>query len=98
VDVVEDAAGDADGEDGQLPDGFVPHPAGDVDDDALVQLDLLAVEHHRPLPGDHVIDLVGPLVVVQLGVADPDVVNLGGRTVLLLDQAADLAARLRPGP
>src|SRR5262249_24044068 len=41
--------------------------------------------------------LVRLLVVVQPGVLDLDVVDLGGRAVLLLDQAADLAAGLRPG-
>jgi hypothetical protein len=75
----------------------VPHASGDVDDSPLAQLDLLAVEHHRAGAGDDVIEFVGALVVVQPGVVDLDVMDLGGGAVLVLDQAADLAAGLRPG-
>src|SRR5207248_47325 len=93
----QDAAGDADGEHDEVALGLVLDAAWDVDDDALVQFDLLVVEGHGALAGDDVVDLVGVLVVVQFGVVDLDVVDLGGRPVLLLDQTADLPARFRPG-
>jgi hypothetical protein len=70
----------------------------DVDDDALVQFDLLIVQDHRPLAGDDVIELVGARVVVQLGVLDLDAVDFASRPVLLLDEAADLAAGFCPRP
>ena len=50
-----------------------------------------------PAAGENVVELVGTLVVVQLGVLNVDVMDLGGCSVLLLDQAADLAARFHPG-
>src|SRR5262249_18282044 len=98
VDVAQDATGHANGQDGQVAPGLVLDAAGHVDDDAGVQLDLLVVQEHRPPAGDDVVELVGALVVVQLGVLDLDVVDLAGGVVLLLDEAADLAAGLRPGP
>jgi hypothetical protein len=68
-----------------------------MDDDPRMQFDLLATEQHRPLAGDHVIKFVGPFVVVQLGISNLNAVDLAGRTVLLLNEAADLAAGLLPG-
>src|ERR1022692_1338945 len=46
VNIVENSGGDADGQDGQLADGFVPGPPGNVDHDATVQLDDFVVEDH----------------------------------------------------
>src|SRR5262249_20210375 len=97
MDVVQDAPGDADGQDGQLAHGLVPDAPGDIDHHALVQVDLLIVEDHPALPVDDVVELVGALVVVQLGVVDLDVVDLGGSLILLFDDRADLAAGLGPG-
>src|SRR5689334_22494032 len=63
VHVVEDAAGDADREHGEFAgvlfarragDRFVLHAAGDVDHEALMDLDRLVVEHHRAGAGDDV--------------------------------------------
>src|SRR5262249_6479037 len=86
-----------DGQDRQLADGLVSDAAGHVDDDTPMQLDFFVVEGHRALAVDDVVDFVGLLVVVQLGVVDLDVVDLGGGTVGGLDQRTDLAAGLGPG-
>ena len=51
----------------------------------------------RALTVDDVIEFVGPLVVVELGVVDLDVVDLGGGPVFFLDQRPDLPAGLFPG-
>src|SRR5262245_41667875 len=71
---MEHAAGNANGEHSQLADGLVPDAAWHIDDHALMDLDGLVVEDHRPFAVDDVIDLVGLGVVVQLGVIDLDVV------------------------
>ena len=68
-----------------------------VDDDATVQLDRLVVEHHRTLAIDDVIEFVGPLVVMKLGVVDLDVVDLRRGSIFFLDQRSDLPAGLLPG-
>ena len=96
VHVVQDASRHADGQDGESADGFVLDAAGNVHDHAAVQLDLLVVQDHRPLAVDDVVELVRLLVVMQLGVVDFDVVHFARRGVLLRDEAADGAARLRP--
>ena len=41
-----------------------------------MQLDLLAVEQHGAVAVDHVVELVGPLVVMEFGVADLDVAKI----------------------
>ena len=97
MDIIQNSRWDADGQHGQLADGFVPRSPGHVDDDAGVQLDDFVVEHHRASTVDDVIEFVGSLVVVELGVVDLDVVDLGGRPVLFFDQRPDLAAGLFPG-
>src|SRR5690348_9559033 len=96
MDVAKDAAWNANRKDGQFPDSLVLDASRDINDDALMQFDFLIIQDHRALASDDVIKLVGSLVVVQLGVLDLNMVNLTGRPVLLLDQAADLAAGLRP--
>jgi hypothetical protein len=75
----------------------MPDAAGDVDNDSSVQLDFFVVEDHGPLAGNDVIEFVGPLVVVQLGVLDFDVVDFASGAVFFLDQAADLPTSFRPG-
>src|SRR4051812_13472085 len=85
VNVVQDAPWDANGQHGQIADGLVLDAPGYVDDHALVQFDLLAIEDHRTVAPDDVVNLVGLLVVVQPGVPDLDVVDLGGGPVRLLD-------------
>src|SRR5262249_36913750 len=97
VHVVQHAPGDADGQDREPADRLVPDAPGDVNDDARVQLDLLVVEDHRAAAVAAVIDLIGLLVVVELGVVDLDVVDLGRGAVSLLDEGSDLAAGLGPG-
>src|SRR5262249_57366458 len=97
VDVVTHDGGNTDDEHGQVCDRLVPHAERDVDAHARVQLDLLVVEDHGAVTGNDVVDLVGVRVVVELGVVDLDVVDLGTGAVGLLDQAADLPAGLGPG-
>ena len=80
-----------------LPMALCARSSGDVDHDAAVQLDDFVVEDHRTLAIDDVIEFVGPLVVVELGVVDLDVVDLGGGPVFFLDEWADLPAGLFPG-
>ena len=92
-----DAARDADGENGQVSLGFVLDAARDVDHDAGVQFDLLVVEGHGAGAGDDVVELVGPFVVMQLGVVDLDLVYFAGGAVLLFDEATNLPAGFRPG-
>ena len=82
--------------DGQLADGFVPGSPGHVDDDSAVQLDRFVVEHHSAAAVDDVIEFVGPLMIVELGVVDLDVVNLGGGSVVLFDQRAGSGRRSLP--
>ena len=69
-----------------LPRALCLPPPGHVDHPPRVEFDLLAAADHGPLAGDDVVELVGALVVVQLGVLDLDEVDLAGGTVLLLDQ------------
>ena len=97
VNIVEHTGRDADGQNGQLADGFVPGPSRNVNHDATVQLDDFLVEDHRALPLDDVIEFVGPLVVVQLGAVDLDVMDFSRGPVGLFDQRPNLAAGLRPG-
>ena len=49
VNIVQDSRWDADGQHGQLADGFVPGSPGHVDDDSAVQLDHFVVEDHACL-------------------------------------------------
>jgi hypothetical protein len=83
--VIQDAAGHADREDGEVAFGLVPHTARNVDDDAGVKFDLLVVEDHASLAADHVVKLVRSLVVMQLGIMDFDVMHFAGRAVLLFN-------------
>jgi hypothetical protein len=94
--VAQDASGYTDREDSQVSPGLVSHTARNVDHNPSVEFDLLIVEDHAPLAADYVVKLVGPLVVVQLGIVDFDVVNFAGSAVLLLDQATNLSAGLCP--
>ena len=80
-----------------LPTALWLHAAGDIDDHALVHVDRFVVQDHRALAIDDVVELVGPLVVVQLGIVDLHVMHFGGRAILLFDQAANLPARFGPG-
>src|ERR1019366_6502469 len=96
MDVSKDATRDADGEDGQVALGLVLDTTGDVDHDSRVQLDLRIVEDHGSPAGDDVVKLVGPFMVVQFGVMDPNMVDLAGGAVLLFDKAANLPAGFRP--
>src|SRR5262245_7657937 len=97
MDVIQHAARNADGQDGEVAASFVLDAARDVHDHALVQLDLLIVDGHGPLAVDDVVELVGALVIVKLGVVDLYVMHFGGGAVLLLDEAANLAAGFGPG-
>ena len=81
VNAVEDAAWDADGEYCQIADSFVLDAARDVDHHALMQFDLGAVERHRPLAVDHVVELIRVGVILQLGVVNLEVMGLGRRAV-----------------
>jgi hypothetical protein len=56
-------------------------PARDIDDNAAIKLDLLFVENHLSLTVNNVIELVRPLVIVQLGVINFDVMDFRGRFV-----------------
>jgi hypothetical protein len=62
-----------------------------------VKLDFLIVKYHGPSTGDDVIDLVGPFVVMQFGVLDLDMMDLGGRFVPFFDETPNLPAGLCPG-
>ena len=96
MDVIEHAAGNAHCKHRQVALGFVLHPARDVNHDALVNLDFLVIENHRSAPGNDVVKLVRSFVIVQLGIANLDVMDFAGGTVLFFHETADLAARLRP--
>src|SRR5436190_15937913 len=96
-DVAEHSAGNADSQHRQLANGFVLDAAGNVDDHAGMELNLVIVEDHRPAAGDDVIELVRAGVIVELGVVDFHVMHLSRGFVLLFHEAADVAAGLPPG-
>src|SRR5439155_15514586 len=97
VHIVQHATRHTDRENGQTPLGLVLDAAGHVDDHARMQLNLLIVEYHGSLAGDHVIEFVGPVVVVQPSVLDLNVMDLTGGAVLLINEAANLTAGFHPG-
>jgi hypothetical protein len=74
----------------------VPNTSRDVNNHAAMELDGLIVEHHSSLAIDDVVKLVSALMIVELRVLDLDVVDLARGAVSFLDEAADLAACLRP--
>src|ERR1700730_2236584 len=62
VDIIQNAARHADGENRQVSLRLVLDAARHVDHDSLVQLDFLVVEDHGALAVDDVIEFVGALV------------------------------------
>ena len=97
VHVSQHAAWNTNRQDRQLALGLVLHATGDIDHHSLMQLDLFVIQDHAALAGDHVIEFVGALMVMQLGVLDLDMVHLSGGAILLFDEATDLPTGLRPG-
>ena len=70
--------------------------AGDIDDDALVQLKFGVVESHASLTCDDVVKLVGVFVIVECGIGDLQMMDLGGRTVALVNERPNKSASLCP--
>jgi hypothetical protein len=96
VHVVEHAARDANHEHGQVAPGFVLHASRNIHDDILVEFDFFIVEAHPALAIKHVINLISALMIVQFGVGDLQVMDLGCCAVLLFQERTDLAASLAP--
>jgi hypothetical protein len=96
MDVAQDPWWYADGEDCQLANGLVAGSPRNVDNDSAMQLDDFVVEDHRTLTIDDVVEFVGSRVVVELGIVDFDVMDLGRSIVFFLDERSDLAASLCP--
>src|SRR5438309_2226505 len=97
VDVTQDTAWHTHRQDRQVTLGPVLHATRDIDHHTLVQLDLLVVQDHAALTGNHVIEFIGALMVMQFGILDFHMMDLPGGAVLLLDQATNLATSLPPG-
>ena len=95
--VAQDTTRNADRKNGQVPLCFVLYSSRDVNHNPLMQFDLLIVKYHGPLASDDVIDFIRPLVVMQFGVLDFDMMDLGGHFVPFLDEAPNLPAGLCPG-
>jgi hypothetical protein len=96
VNVVENARRDANGQDRQLADRFVFRTSRYIDHEASMQLDRLVVEDKCTLAVEDVIKLVRPLVIVELGAIDLDMMDLGGSVIFCLDQRSDLPTGLSP--
>ena len=95
--VVEHASGNTYHQDLEVAPRLVLDAAGHIDDDVLAQLDFAVVELHAALAIENVVDLIGPLVEMELGVGYFQVMDFCRRAVLLLDEWPDLAAGFRPG-
>ena len=94
--VVEHASRDANDENFQASPGFVLHATGDINDHVLVKFNLKPIEQHPALAVEDVIDLVRPLMIMQFGVGDLEMMNLGRGIVLLFQERADLATGFGP--
>jgi hypothetical protein len=84
VNVAQNARRDTDREDRQFADRFMPGTARNVHHDAPMKLDRLVIEDQRTAAVNHLIEFIGALVVVKLGIVDLDVMNLGSGTVFFL--------------
>jgi hypothetical protein len=96
VHVLEHAARDANHEHGQVAPGLVLHASRHIHDDVLVEFDFFIVEAHPALAIKDVINLIRALMIVQFGVGDLEVMDLGRCAILLFQERTDLAARLGP--
>jgi hypothetical protein len=96
MNVVQNSRWDANRQDRQLADRFMPGSPRHVDHDSLMQLDRLVVQDHRTPAVDDVVKLIRPFVVVKLRIVDLDVMNLGRGPIFFLDQWPDLSARFFP--
>jgi len=90
-------ARDTDAQDLQVAPRAVLDAARNVNDHAFAQFDFFLIEGHSTLAGENIINFIGALVIVELGIGDFEVVNFRGRSILLVDEGADLAAGFRPG-
>src|SRR5262249_35997404 len=96
VNVVEHAARYANDKNPELPPRPVLDAARHIHDHALVKLDLRVIQGHMSLSTEDVIKLIRPLVVVELGRGDRQVMHFAGGKITLLDKRPDQAASLRP--
>jgi len=94
--IVQYAARDADRQYRQLPDRLVLDAARNINNHSLVQFNRFVVEDHGAVAVDDVVELVGPRVVVQLGVVDLNVMDFRGRLIRFFDQGPNLPASLGP--
>ena len=70
--------------------------ARNINDHALMEFDLRVIQGHAALSTEDVVELICPLVIVQLGIGNLQVMHLGGGMMVLLDQRPDQAAGLSP--
>jgi hypothetical protein len=96
MDIVENAAGNADDEDFKFSPRFVFNASGNINNDAFVDFDFFIVEEHFALAIDDVIELIRFFVVMEFRVGDFDFADFTGGFVFGFDQKADLAAGLGP--
>src|SRR5262245_60285034 len=96
VNIVQHAAGNANDKNFQVAPGSVFDAARHVNGDAFGESDGVIIELHFTLALDDVIYFVGALVVVEFGVGDFEMMNFGGRLVLLFEEAANFAAGFDP--
>ena len=81
MDIVEDAAGDADDEGLKITPGAVPRAAGDINGDAFVEFDLGIIQRHPAPAAEDVVKFIRAFMVMHLRIRDLQMVHLPGGLV-----------------